>query len=58
MHNHLLVASIVRFLPLPCSVPACQSIVKKAIISKLLSAQPSRSIKQNADGWLQVLPLK
>jgi len=30
--------------------------VKKAIIGKLLSAQPSRSINQDADGWLQVLP--
>ena len=34
------------------SVPACQSIVKKAIITKLLSADPSRAAA-NAEGWLQ-----
>lgn len=36
------------------SVPACQSIVKKAVIARLLSAEPSRNIDQDAQGWLRV----
>lgn len=35
------------------SVPACQSIVKKAVIAKLLSTDPSRSFSRDAEGWLQ-----
>jgi len=37
------------------SVPACQSIVKKAVIAKLLSADPSRNFRQDSQGWLQVI---
>jgi len=35
------------------SVPACQSIVKKAIIARLLAADPSLNFDRNNDGWLQ-----
>jgi hypothetical protein len=36
------------------SVPACQSIVKKAVIARLLIAEPSRNVNQDSQGWLQV----
>ena len=35
------------------SVPACQAIVKKAVVARLLGADPARRFKQDAEGWLQ-----